>query len=161
MRHAKLNDLERIVHIYNSSIASRMSTADTEPVTLESKIEWFQSHSNRYPIFVTEDAGRVVGWVSFEEFYGRPAYHLTAEISLYVDPQYQGRGIGSGLLKLAIQECSTLGIKNIAAYIFSHNAPSISLFEKNDFVEWGQLPNIAQMDGQLFSLSILGLSLGT
>ena len=134
MRHAELSDFERIVDIYNSSIASRMSTADTELVSIDSKMEWFQNHSTRYPIFVTEDDGSVVGWVSFEKFYGRPAYHLTSEISLYVDPQCQGRGIGGGLLKSAIENCSELGIKNIVAYIFSHNTPSISLFEKNGFL---------------------------
>jgi phosphinothricin acetyltransferase len=39
-RDATLQDLERIVEIYNSTISSRMVTADTEPVSVESRIRW-------------------------------------------------------------------------------------------------------------------------
>lgn len=45
MRHATLEDLPRIVEIYNSTIESRLVTADTEPVTVESRTEWFLNHS--------------------------------------------------------------------------------------------------------------------
>ena len=40
-RDATRQDLDAIVKIYNSTISSRMVTADTEPVTTESKIKWF------------------------------------------------------------------------------------------------------------------------
>ena len=35
---------------------------------------------------VAERDDEVVAWLSFSEFYGRPAYRRTAELSLYVDP---------------------------------------------------------------------------
>ena len=44
-RNATLEDLPTIVDIYNSTIASRMVTADTEPVSAESRIQWFKEHS--------------------------------------------------------------------------------------------------------------------
>lgn len=44
-RHATSNDLSKIVEIYNSTVALRMVTADTEPVTAESKLNWFNKHS--------------------------------------------------------------------------------------------------------------------
>ena len=45
MRIAKASDLTQIVAIYNSTIASRMATADTVPVTVESKRDWFNQHT--------------------------------------------------------------------------------------------------------------------
>lgn len=48
LRLAEHKDLEAVVAIYNSTIASRMVTADTEPVTPEDRMEWFwdiQSHA--------------------------------------------------------------------------------------------------------------------
>ena len=39
---------------------------------------------------------------------------------------------------------------------FSHNDPSLRLFKSFGFAEWGKLPEIAEMDGKEFSLSILG-----
>jgi len=157
MRLANAEDLPGIVDIYNSTISSRKSTADTEIVTLESKNEWFVKHSKTRPILVEELNEDIVAWVSFESFYGRPAYHSTAEISIYVDAKYRAQGIGSRVLIESIELCPALGINNLIAFIFSHNKESLTLFEKHGFIKWGELPKVAEMDGNLFSLSILGI----
>lgn len=44
-RNAELSDLEKIVEIYNTTVASRMVTADTEPISVESRMQWFNEHS--------------------------------------------------------------------------------------------------------------------
>lgn len=86
LRLAEHKDLEAVVAIYNSTIASRMVTADTEPVTPEDRMEWFSGHTEARPLYVAEDEnGNVVAWISFETFYGRPAYNKTAEVSIYID----------------------------------------------------------------------------
>ena len=159
MRLATDNDLTRIVEIYNSTIPTRLATADLEPVSVEDKRKWFETHSANRPIFVEDIDSDLAGWLSFESFYGRPAYHLTAEISLYLDSRFRGRGLGKRMLSEGISKASGLGLENLVAYIFSHNAPSISLFKKHGFVTWGELPGIADMDGERYSLTILGLKL--
>ena len=49
-----------------------------------------------------------------------------------------------------------LDIKTVVGFVFSHNDPSLRLFKSFGFEEWGKLPEIAEMDGKEFSLSILG-----
>ena len=160
LKIAEKEDLERIVEIYNAAVPTRNSTADTTEVSVEEKRAWFEAHKpERRPILVHKENGEVVAWVSFEEFYGRPAYDNTAEISIYVDPIFCSKGLGSRLLKEALSISLSLGIKKLVAYIFSHNEPSIRLFEKYGFEHWGRLPDIAEMDGKEYSLSILGLRL--
>ncbi len=160
MRYACNEDLVRIVEIYNEAVPTRLATADTEKVSLESKKQWFENHTrDKHPIMVHEEDDKVLGWVSFEPFYGRPAYAQTAEISIYIDQSYCSRGLGSKLLQKALRLAPDLGIKCVVGYIFSHNKPSIKLFTKFGFEEWGRLPDIAIMDGNRFSLSILGLHL--
>lgn len=74
IRNAVEQDLARVVDIYNAAVPSKHSTADTEPVSIESKSEWFHKHSTeRRPLLVYEINDKVVAWVSFEDFYGRPA----------------------------------------------------------------------------------------
>ena len=158
MRHATESDLPRIVAIYNSTIPTRQSTADTEEVSVESKKDWFRKHTpDKRPIIVHEIEGEVAAWVSFESFYGRPAYDHTAEISIYVASEYRGKGLGRQLLQKAIEMTPSLGIKTLIGYIFSHNEPSLRLFRSFGFEEWGKLPNIADMDGKEYSLSIVGM----
>ncbi len=93
-RDAILQDLERIVEIYNSTISSRMVTADTEPVSVESRIRWFREHiPNKRPLWVVENKNReIIGWVSFQSFYGRPAYDATIELSIYLDVAHRSKG---------------------------------------------------------------------
>lgn len=160
MRHARNKDLSRIVEIYNEAVPTRLATADTEKVSLESRKQWFESHTRKkHPIMVYEDQEQILGWVSFEPFYGRPAYTHTAEVSIYIAQDFCSKGLGSRILGEALKLAPDLGIKSVVGYIFSHNKPSLSLFRKFGFEEWGKLPDIAVMDGKKFSLSILGLHL--
>jgi len=98
----------------------------------------------------------VAAWVSFESFYGRPAYDRTAEISIYIAPEYRRQGLGKRLLAESLAMTPELGIRTVVAYIFSHNEGSMRLFRSFGFETWGELPEIAEMDGRRYSLSILG-----
>ena len=157
-RNAEISDLEKIVAIYNTTIASRMVTADTEPVTVEDRKKWFEEHnSDKRPLWVIENKeNETIGWVSLQSFYGRPAYDGTVEISIYLDENQRGKGLGKQILKDCIQKSADLGVKTLLGFIFAHNEPSIKLFEYFGFEEWALLPNIAELDGQERSLKILG-----
>ncbi|HEY9876164.1 MAG TPA: N-acetyltransferase family protein [Candidatus Obscuribacterales bacterium] len=157
IRDAVEADLAAIVNIYNASIPNRLATADTEPVSVESRLAWYKQHtSTSRPLWVMEIDSSVVGWLSFRSFYGRPAYHTTAEISIYVSPNYHRQGVAQQLLEKAICESPTLGLKTLVGFIFAHNEPSLQLFTKYDFERWGYLPKIAELDGIERDLVILG-----
>ncbi len=157
LRLATEDDLAQIVAIYNATVPTRLSTADTEPVALSHKWDWFRRHTPSHrPILVYEADSGIGAWVSFEPFHERPAYRATAEISIYVAASHQGRGLGGRILDEAVQMAPDLGIKTLVALVFSHNVPSLGLFFSRHFEEWGRLPDIAEMDGRNFSLSILG-----
>jgi phosphinothricin acetyltransferase len=157
IRDAKPEDLPEIVAIYNSTIPSRMVTADTEPVTVESRHKWFAEHSReQHPIWVAEEAGRIVGWLSYSAFHTRPAYRATCEVSIYLAPEFRGRGLGRELLARCIAHAPSLGITTLLGLIFGHNLPSLRLFEKAGFARWGHFPRVAVLDGVERDLVILG-----
>lgn len=156
-RHATLHDLPAIVAIYNSVIPGRMVTADTEPVSVESKVNWFNNHTpERRPLYMVYDGDTRVGWVSLESFYGRPAYNQTTEVSIYLDEAARGKGYGKAILEKIIAEAPSFGIKTLLGYIFAHNEPSLKLFRSFGFEQWALFPNVAVLDGVERSLIILG-----
>lgn len=161
-RDANLDDLSTIVTIYNSTIASRMVTADTEPVSVASRQKWFDEHSpEKRPLWMVENSeNQVVGWVSFQSFYGRPAYDATVEISIYLDENQRGNGFGKVILQHCIDVVPQLGIKTLLGFIFAHNEPSLKLFRHFGFEDWATLPNIAILDGEERGLKILGKRVG-
>ena len=156
-RNAFKEDMPRIVEIYNSTIPGRMVTADTEAVTVQSRMKWFEEHTpGKRPLWVVEVEDTIIGWVSFQSFYGRPAYDATAEISIYLDETARGKGFGAKILQHAIENSAAFGIKTLLGFIFSHNQPSLKLFRKFGFEDWALLPDIAVLDGIERSLSIVG-----
>lgn len=158
IRDAREADLHDIVRIYNAAIPGRLATADTEPVTEASRRSWLVEREDaRYPVWVMEREGRVVGWLSMGRFHGRPAYAATAEVGLYVDPGEQRRGVGRALLAQAISRAPGLGLSTLLALVFAHNAPSLALCQTAGFAPWGRLPGVAVLDGVERDLIILGL----
>ena len=157
IRDAREADLARIVEIYNEAIPGRLATADTEPVSVASRQLWFREHSpERRPLWVGEREGIILGWLSFQSFYGRPAYAATAEVSVYVSAALQRSGVGRQLLARAIERAPGLGLATLVAFVFGHNEPSLRLFEGVGFARWGNLPRVAQLDGVERDLVILG-----
>ena len=157
VRDAEWSDLPAIVEIYNSTVASRMVTADTEPVTVKSREQWFYDHSPSFrPLWVVETNGEICGWLSFQSFYGRPAYNATAELSIYIHQDYRGKQLGPYLIQKAMDACPELRIKTLLGFIFAHNEPSLKLFNRFGFEQWAHLPNVAELDGVERDLIILG-----
>lgn len=157
IRHATEADLPRIVEIYNSSIPGRRATAELEPVSVESRLAWLQGHTpSRHPLWVCEHEGQIVGWVALRPFYGRPAYHSTAEISVYLAPEAQGKGLAARLVDAMMDACPTLGVKTLLAFVFGHNDASLKVFERAGFSRWGHLPEVAELDTDWRDLVILG-----
>jgi L-amino acid N-acyltransferase YncA len=160
IRDATDCDLPAIVAIYNAAIPGRMATADTELVTVGSRNDWFHEHDPKArPLWVALENNDIVGWLSFQSFYGRPAYHATAELSVYVAADCQRKGIGSALLAKAVAHAPRLGLKTLLGFIFAHNDASVRLFEKFRFQRWGVLPQVAEFDGIERDLVIVGLRL--
>jgi len=157
IRDARVEDLPAIVAIYNAAIPGRLATADLEPVSVDSRRAWFAEHSpNARPLWVIEDDSRISGWISFQSFYGRPAYHATAELSVYVAPDSHRRGYARLLVADAIRRAPDFVLKTLLGFIFGHNQPSLALFQGFGFETWAHLPRVADLDGIERDLMILG-----
>ena len=157
IRNARAKDMPAIIKIYNAAIATRISTAQLEPVTIESRRNWLNAHlPNRHPFWVLEIAGEIAGWLTLKTFLPRSAYRDTAEVSVYVDEKFRRHGVGRALLGEAIRRAPEFEINAMVGLIFAHNAPSLKLFEQLGFEKWGLLPGVARLDGVERDLTIMG-----
>lgn len=160
VRDADMKDLPRIVDIYNAAIPSRIATADLEPISVDSRVEWFKKHTvAHHPIWVCEEKGDILAWIDLHPFREKSAYDRSAEFSLYVDPKFKRRGIGEELLRRMIQRCPELDIDVLVGLIFAHNLPSIGLAKKMGFKRWGYLYGITVIEGKKRDVVIVGMKI--
>lgn len=170
VQRANKEDLPEILAIYNQSIAGKQATANLAPVTCEERMEWFEEHFNSAtrPIYVvraetkscddidSEAVAPIVAWGSFSDLYARTAYHISTEISIYLNKANHGQGLGSALTRWMLMQAPNLGIHNVVALIFAHNQPSLGLFRKLGFEQWGYMPKVCDMDGFIADVVMLG-----
>src|SRR5437867_12086631 len=94
IRDAVEADLPAIIEIYNAAIATRMTTAQLESVTLEELRDWLNKHSPvRHPFWVLALNGHVAAWPILQTFLPRCSYRGTAEVSVSIYQEFRLRGI--------------------------------------------------------------------
>lgn len=148
-------DLPALVLIYNQAIGAGQ-TADTVPLTVSERQPWLEAHQDsRYPLFVAVNNGTILGYATLSKYRGgRPALRSVVEVSYYIHRQYQRKGVGKALLAHSLDAARKLEFKHVFALLLDTNLPSIRLLERFDFVQWGHLPNIAEVNeivcGQFF-----------
>lgn len=148
-----MTDLALLTEIYNQAILTQRCTCDTQSFTVKERKQWFDEHKdNRFPIWVYEIEGKVVGYSYISPYRsGRKALSNVCEISYYLDFSYHRKGIGSDLIGYTIEEIKKRGFTNVLAILLSCNIGSIKLLKKFGFTEWGVLPTIAEFEDVSYS----------
>ncbi|TWT73389.1 GNAT family N-acetyltransferase [Allorhodopirellula solitaria] len=155
-------DAAEIARIYRYYVLNTFATFEEIPPTcseMRTRIE--SSLDGDYPFLVAKIGRKCVGYASTKLFYGRTAFHPSAEDSIFLDPEYCGRGIGRQLLRQLIEECTQRGYLNLIALIGggSQNQGSIKLHESCGFELVGNLRNVGRKIGRLHDMSTMQLVL--
>ena len=158
IRIAQKSDWQAIIDIYNQAVLEEGKTADTEPQSIEGRLNWLEQHLNpKHPILLAEKKSKKVGWCSLSPHRpGRKALDKTAEISFYIDKEFRKKGIGIALIQASIEHAKDSGIKNLFAILLDINTPSVNLLLKMGFEKWGHLPKVAEINGQICGQYIYG-----
>lgn len=155
-------DAAAIARIYRHYVLNTFATFEEIPPTRSEMRQRIEACLDAdYPYMVAKNDGVCVGYASTKLFYGRTAFHPTAENSIFLDTDFCGRGIGKLLLSRLIHECSQRGILNLVALIGggAMNQASTRLHENCGFELVGNLRNVGRKIGCLHDMSMMQLVL--
>ncbi len=135
IRPAAENDLPALTAIYNAAVSGTAFTGHLQPLMLDERRAWWAAHADpRYPVLVAASADdALLGYASLSLWYDTPVYAHTAESSLYLAPDAQGRGLGTSLMRALLTEAKRIGHHVVLARIWAGNAPSIAMCRKCGF----------------------------
>jgi L-amino acid N-acyltransferase YncA len=159
-REATIADREGIKAIYNYYIEYTEASWRYAPVDDLYIANWINKHSGgRRPAYVAEIDKKIVGYSSLSDFRQGEGYWPCAENSIYILPEYTGKGIGQELMRLIIEQGRSSGLKSIIAVIDSDNESSITFHESFGFHRCGMLKDIGWKNNHSLSSVYLQLDL--
>jgi L-amino acid N-acyltransferase len=162
VRKVTEDDLPDMLVIYNDIIKNTTAVYDYTPHTFDMRRQWFVGKTeNGFPVFVAEDAGKVVGFSSIGPFRNWAAYKYSVENSIYVSADHRGKGIGKLLLRPLITAAADMNMHTIIASIDDTNIPSLRLHANFGFEEVAHFKQVGYKFGRWLDLKFLQLILPT
>ncbi|HUB60386.1 MAG TPA: GNAT family N-acetyltransferase [Puia sp.] len=160
IRPARETDLPDILDIYNHVILNTTAVYTYEPHTLAMRKAWYDDKvRDGYPVFVAEDAGRVIGLSTYGPFRAWPAYKYTVENSVYVAADQRGKGIARLLMTPLIEAARARGYHAIIASVDAANEASLRLHRSFGFEEVAHFREVGYKFGRWLDLKFLELLL--
>lgn len=119
-----------------------------------------QIGEGKYPFLVAEEAGEVIGFAYAAAFRPHDAYRWDVELTIYLRPGREGKGIGSRLMSSLLDDLTHLGYLNAYSCITVPNEPSVALHRRFGFEELGVFPATGYKHGQWHSVMWMSKTLG-
>lgn len=137
VRLALPEDAQAILAIYAPYITDSAITFSSKVPGLSAFRDTMETIAQRYPYLVCTIDDTVVGFAYANEERPHEAYRWNAELTVYLDPAHQGRGIATALYTALINILKCQGFCNLYAAITLPNDASIALHKHFGFTEAG------------------------
>jgi len=139
VRHFEPRDLPAANDIYNHYILTSPVTFDINPKSVEDRAEWAATFAEkgRYQCLVATEGEVFLGWACSGPYRVKAAYQTSVEVSIYLDPNASGRGMGTLLYNALFETLKTEEIHRALAAITHPNEASVALHKRFGFSEVG------------------------
>jgi phosphinothricin acetyltransferase len=154
IRPAAQEDVPAITAIFNHAIVHTTASFYRDPRTIAQRTAWLTQRKPRYAVLVASTADGVCGWIALDPWSEKHGYRITAEVSYYVDPDCQNRGIGNQLVEHVITVARQNDFRNLLAKICENNHASLKIAERFGFQRVGTLKSIGEKFGRDYDVHL-------
>ena len=133
IRNATINDAKAIAEIYNYYVKNHIATFEETPVAISFFEDKIEKITKKFPWFVYQIDGEVIGYAYASSWKTRSAYNKTVEISVYLKHDIIHKGIGTKLYEKLISVLMEQGYRVLIGGVSLPNETSVRLHEKFGF----------------------------
>ena len=178
IRDALPADADAICRIYNQGIEDRVATLETDVRTPAERREWLAARGPRHPVLLAETTGgrtteprtissrpptalaqhaapAPIAWASLNRFNPRPVYDHVADLSVYVERAWRGRGVGCALLSALVERARAIGYHKLVLAAFPENAAGMGLYARLGFTRVGVYREQGWLDGRWVDVVVM------
>lgn len=149
---ARKGDLPVIAEIYNYYSLHTTATFHDGDITPAELSRDFPPGDPVYRAYLILDDEDVLGYCGIRRYKNVRAYDRTAEISIYLKPEYTGRGIGKIALSFLEDHARRAGIRVILGTATGENRASTRLFEAAEYSRCAHLRNVGEVAGKVLDV---------
>ena len=129
----KDSDYPAVKEIYDYYVVNTTVTFSTQKIPLAELKETIPAGHPKYKSFIIKNNDMVCGFCYLSQYKKRQAYDRTAEISVYLKPEFTGKGAGKQILEKMETVARANGIIVMVGIVTAENKQSVRLFEKCGF----------------------------
>lgn len=145
-------DYKFVEDVYNHYILYSTATFRTEKISEGEVEEMLPFDHPKYKAFVIEFKGEPCGFCYFSRYRNKQAYDRTAEVTIYLKPEFSGKGIGKTCLAQLKTKAALSGISVLIGIITAENESSVALFEKAGFSKCAHLIKVGEKFNRLLDV---------
>ena len=160
IRTARAEDAADIQAIYAPFVQETSVSFETVPPSVETMAARISSNLARHGYFVAQSDAGILGFAYASPYRPRPAYDRTAEVSVYLAPQAQGRGLAQALYRALFAHLAARGFHTAVAIVTLPNPQSAQLHERCGFAHVGSLQDVGRKFGQWHGTAIYQRMIG-
>jgi ribosomal protein S18 acetylase RimI-like enzyme len=144
----------RAMAVLTAAVAEERDGIATEPpVDIDARAAMYSD--SMADSLVAVSGGQVIGMIHVHA-----TRHGFGDIGMLVDRDWRGMGVGSALVRGAIELARDRGVHKLCLEVFPHNAAGIALYRKCGFVEEGvRVRQYRRASGELWDSVAMGLLL--
>ena len=117
IRSATVDDAEKLLEIYSYYVTDTAISFEWKVPTLTNFRARITQTLKKFPYLVAEVENKIVGYAYAHEFVGRAAYQFSAELTIYLDKNFRGQGVGRKLYEELEKILKSQGILNLYACV--------------------------------------------
>ena len=153
IRTGKLADVSSITDIFNYYIEHSNARFEESPLSLDNRLKWFSQYEpdSRHQIYVASDNGKLIGFACSQPYRAMAAFDETVEVTVYLAPFIQGKGVGSKLYEKLFSAIQAHGVHRVLSGVALPNEASIALHKRFGFREVGVFNEYAKKSGEYIS----------
>jgi len=147
LRLAHPDDAAAVRRIYAPYVEETAVTFATTPPSVDELETKLTKTLEQYPWLVCERGGEVVGYAYAGPLRERDAYQWTTELSVYVDADAQGVGLGRRLYEALLTVLDRQGYASAYGVVTLPNPASVALHERLGFERVGLFDDVGYKHG--------------
>lgn len=153
VRFVQTTDAPAILEIYTPFVRETAISFESEPPDIETFRQRVSTYAEQSPWLVATTEGQIVGYAYGTAHRSRGSYQWNQEVTVYVSPSHQRKGIARLLYQKLLDLLKEMGFYKALAVITLPNDASIRFHEDFGFQHIGDMKKIGFKFGRWYTTS--------